>query len=84
EKINKQKALSYYLYWYKMGINNFCVFMFLDFFNIVFNTIILPFYWHNKVLRKRCLARLYAWPIALFKIPLYSKKFGSREKSLRL
>lgn len=82
----KQNILSFYLFWYKIGMIQYWSFVFLNLVSQLFNYIILLFLRGPKYLEYRAEVKFHLsiLDIIFINIPKYSRGWGSRPEFLKL
>jgi GT2 family glycosyltransferase len=83
KKMSLQHRVSQYLFWYKMSVPHFLLFILYNIVEIPSKAIISIVTLNNKHLSE--IPYIFkAFPYALFDIPRYSNKYGSRKNMLKL
>jgi hypothetical protein len=84
-RLKYDHILSYYLYWYKLGLSRYIIYLIGSLFNSLFNLIFTPFLsrFHRARICKLSMRRLLLLHRLLFDIPRYNRAFGSRPQPLK-
>jgi len=83
KKMNLQHHVSQYLFWYKISVAHYLLFFFYNLLEVPSKAIIGLVKWDRQYFNE--IPVLFkALPYALFDIPRYSNKYGSRKEMLKL
>ena len=82
-KMNLQHHVSQYLFWYKISVLHYLMFILYNFIEIPSKTLVSLFKW-DKNLLSEVPTMFKALPYVFFDIPRYSNNYGARKEMLKL